>query len=93
METDLKKTLLEKLNGFLIGDITKQEVYEWAQNIVVGPEYEKICNKNKLVGEAIQALFELHHEGEEIKFDPSRDELIYYKECLEGKRKFKNLNK
>lgn len=73
------------LERYLAGQINKKDIYKWALDIVVSRTFDKLQKSDKLLADTIQALFELHHEGEEEKFDPTIKELEYYKNCLEGK--------
>lgn len=87
MKTITREKTLEHLKNYLEGKISKEDIYEWALKIVISKEYPFL--QDELLSETIQALFELHHYGEEERFDPTIEELEYYKNCLEGKIEFK----
>ena len=76
-----KKLAIAKLKGYLNNTISKKEVYKWASAIVVSSKFDNLDKSDKLLSDAIQAMFELHHE--DGKFDPSREELEKYLEALE----------
>lgn len=82
-----REEVIFKLEDYLKGKVSKAEIFSWALKIVTSPEYNNLDKKDKLLSNTIHVLFDLHHGDSEIEFDPSREELIYYKECLEGKRK------
>ena len=84
-----REEALETLNGYLSGKLSKEIIYQWALKIVISDEFDKLRVKDELLSGVIHALFDLHHEGEEEKFNPTADELEYYRNCLEGKIEFK----
>ena len=84
-----REEALEMLNEYLAGKLSKKIIHQWALNIVISDEFDKLRVKDELLSEVIHALFDLHHEGEEEKFDPTAEELEYYRNCLEGKIEFK----
>jgi hypothetical protein len=86
--TITREEALETLKNYLAGTQSKVSVHQWALNIVISSEYEKLHASDELLAETIHALFDLHHEGAETSFDPSREELEYYKKCLEGEIKY-----
>ena len=47
----------------------------------MSPEFDNLDKSNKLLSDAIQAMFELHHE--DGKFDPKREEFEEYLKALE----------
>ncbi len=78
-----REKVLAVFEGYLKGQISKENVYKWADSIIRSKEFDGL--KDKLLSEAIQALWELHHEGNEIIFDPTTEELEYYRDYLQGK--------
>ncbi|OGP79239.1 MAG: hypothetical protein A2V86_08375 [Deltaproteobacteria bacterium RBG_16_49_23] len=89
MVSATREEALEMLNGYLSGKLSKEIIYQWALKIVISDEFDKLRVKDELLSGVIHALFDLHHEGEEEKFNPTADELEYYRNCLEGKIEFK----
>ncbi|MBI5025154.1 MAG: hypothetical protein HZC12_00180 [Nitrospirae bacterium] len=83
-----REEALAILYDYLEGRITKAKVHRWALNIVVSDEFDKLRAIDELLAETVHALFDLHHQGEEERFDPTIEELEYYKNCLEGKIEF-----
>jgi len=75
-----RQVVSKKIKEYLNSELSKQDVYEWAKEIVVSSEYEKISKTDKLLGDAIQVLWELHHA--DGKFDPPRKEIAYYLRLL-----------
>lgn len=75
-----KQEILQKLNAVLESKINYKEAYEWALKIIITPEYDELCKKNKLLADAIHALFCLHDE--DPQFNTSMEELIYYRDRL-----------
>lgn len=87
--TVTREKTLEMLHDYLEGKISKEIVHQWALKIVVSNEFDKLRVEDELLSETVHALFDLHHEGGDEKFNPTIEELEYYKNCLEGKIKFK----
>ena len=82
-----KQEVLTKLNDYLCKRISKNDVYEWANKIVMSKDFDRLEKTDKLLSDAIQVLWELHHEGG--KFDPTQEELEYFQRCLEDKEKYR----
>lgn len=81
----LKEAVLQKLNNYLNNVETKEEVFKWAEQILISSKFDAIDEKDKILSEAIQVLYELHHP--DGKFDPTQEELIFYKKKLEESMK------
>ena len=79
-----REEALCRLTEFLENRLTKHEIYNWALKLVYDKRYESLDEQDKLLSDVIHALFCLHHEGNEIQFDPSRTELLRYKKLLEA---------
>ncbi len=84
---------LNVLVSYLDGKTARDVVHKWALNIVITKEFDKLISADQLLTEVIHALFDLHHEGDDERFNPTIEELEYYKNCLEGKIEFNKKNK
>ena len=80
-----REETLRVLRNYLEGRLDRETVNNWADDIVNSEEYDKIATTDKLLADTIQTMWELHHEGEDERFNPGMEEFEYYRNCLEGK--------
>lgn len=77
------------LTNLLDNKISESQVYEWALAYAVSGEFETIVSDDPLLREVIQVLMDMSNQG--AAFVPTKDDLIYYKKCLEGEADFEPL--
>lgn len=77
----LRRVAYERLDSYINGLAKKEDIFKWAKEIVISQNFEQICEQDKLLGDIIQVLFELHHK--DGRFDPSIELFSKYKEKLE----------
>ncbi|MCB9771486.1 MAG: hypothetical protein H6754_02925 [Candidatus Omnitrophica bacterium] len=81
-----RELIISKLVGFLTGEISKTEIYEWSLFVAVSRDYEELINNNPLNEKIFQFLIEINkprNSSASIKII-----LQYFLECLEGKKVF-----
>jgi hypothetical protein len=77
MSGDLRKETIKRIEGFLVGKVSKAEAVRWAVKILG----DRTFSTDELVLEdAITALAGLHDEDE--RFDTAREDLLHFKNCL-----------
>ena len=81
-----RKITLVKLKGFLTGEISKTEIYEWALFVAVSRDYEELIKSDPLAEQIIQFLVEINNER--ARSLPTQKVLGYYVDCLEGSKSF-----
>ncbi len=81
-----KKSIQAKLTGFLTGEISKSEIYEWALSVAVSSDYEKLLKDDKLIEQIFQFLIDI--EKPKLTSVPTKKVLEYFIHCLEGKNTF-----
>lgn len=64
--TVTREEVVQKIDKYLKGEISKKEICDWATDIMMKTKNGELESD---IGEAITELFGLHHEGEEEKFD------------------------
>ncbi len=74
------------LRLFLTEGVPQERMYEWALAQAVSKEYEQLTIGDPLIKEVIQAILEMNHA--DLEHVPTRDDLIYYLQCLEGTKDF-----
>lgn len=80
------KQVLSKLVGFLTGEISKAEIYQWALSIVVSSEYENLIKQDKLVEQIFQFLIDIEKPKHELA--PTKKVLEYFVKCLKAEKIF-----
>ena len=81
-----RELIISKLVGFLTGEISKTEIYEWSLFVAVSRDYEELVKDNPLNEKIFQFLIEINkprNSSVSIK-----QILQYFLECLEGKKAF-----
>ncbi len=78
-----KKDVVEKINDYLEGRVTKAETAAWAIKKLTE---ECFHVEDVLIEDTITALSLLHDEDE--RFDTAKEDLIFYKDCLLGKKSY-----
>jgi adenosylhomocysteine nucleosidase len=86
MLTETRAKAISMLEDYLEGRISREVVHKWALDFVISKEWDELITKDKLLSDVIHALFDLHHEGDEEEFNPSRAELEHYRNRLQGKK-------
>lgn len=76
-----RSDVVNKIEEYIDNKIKREDIASWALKIVITKEYENIKKNDKLLSEAIHALFDLHHE-DGSQFNPSIEELKIYKDKL-----------
>lgn len=81
-----RKLLLIKLIGFLTGEISKTEIYEWALSVAVSRDYEELIKNDKLSEKIIQFLLDV----DKVRSNPLPIKKIveYLIACLEERKPF-----
>lgn len=74
---DYRKAVAEKIDGYLTGELTAEDVSSWAEQIVISEHIERFPRE---LTSAIHALFDLHDK--DAKWMPGHEELRRYKEQL-----------
>lgn len=77
-----RQAVLEKLDGFLKGEISAEKIYEWALFIAVSSEYEQLVQKDPVISTTIQALISLNHTNK--KQATRLEDLKLFRQCLAG---------
>jgi len=72
------KILIEKIDEYIAGTLTAEDLSRWAQDIITSNDHEAFSPK---IRETIHALFDLHDIGE--SWCPAKEELLQYKQLLE----------
>ncbi len=81
-----RKLIIDKLMGFVVGEISKAEIYEWALFVVVSRDYEELVKDNKLTQEIFQFLIDIDKpRPTSVSINKV---LEYFIQCLEGKKEF-----
>ncbi|MCC6758973.1 MAG: hypothetical protein IT395_05055 [Candidatus Omnitrophica bacterium] len=81
-----RKLLLVKLIGFLTGEISKNEIYEWALFVAVSRDYEELVKNDKLSEQIMQFLIDVNKPRTTTA--PTQKILEYFIACLEDKKQF-----
>ncbi len=81
-----RKLVLTKLVGFLTGEISQTEIYEWALFVVVSSDYETIAKNDRLTEQIFQFLIDIDKVRETPA--PTKKVLEYFIQCLENQREF-----
>jgi hypothetical protein len=74
---DYNKLIIEKIDAYLAGNITYDEVSSWAEEMLCQEHFE---TQPKAIVESVHALFDLHDKDEQ--WSPTREELLSYRERL-----------
>ncbi|MEW6686354.1 MAG: hypothetical protein AB1393_09155 [Candidatus Edwardsbacteria bacterium] len=78
-----KQEVIQKINAYLEGLLSKEEVSTWAISVLT----KQVFNVDEmLLEDAITALAGLHDEDE--RWDTAEEDLLFFKQCLEGKRPY-----
>ncbi|MCB9757551.1 MAG: hypothetical protein H6753_03895 [Candidatus Omnitrophica bacterium] len=85
-----RKLIITKLNGFLTGEISASEIYEWTLFVAVASDYENLIKNDKLVEQIFQFLMDITKPRSSLVSD--KKVLEYFIQCLEDKRKFSQEN-
>jgi hypothetical protein len=78
-----KKEVVEKINDYLKGKVSKGEASAWAIKKLTE---ECFHVEDTLIEDAITALSLLHDEDE--RFDTAQEDLIFFKDCLLGEKSY-----
>jgi len=78
-----KKLVIEKIDAYLQGKLTKKEISQWAIETL---RKECFTTDELLVEDTITALSLLHDGGE--RFDTAKEDLVFYRDCLQGKKPY-----
>jgi hypothetical protein len=81
-----RKLLLVKLLGFLTGEISKTEIYEWALFVAVSRDYEELIKNDKLSEYIIQFMIDV--DKPRTTTTPTKKIVEYFIACLEDKKQF-----
>lgn len=81
-----RKMLLTKLTGFSIGELSKQEIYEWALNVAVSSDFENLTKSDGLVEQIFQYLLNIN-KPRQTAVD-SKKILAYFIDCLESRKTY-----
>lgn len=81
-----RKLLLVKLIGFLTGEISKNEIYEWALFVAVSRDYEELIKNDKLAEQIMQFLIDVNKPRTTAA--PTQKIIEYFIACLEDKKQF-----
>jgi len=84
-----REIIIEKIKDLLDNRVSQDKVYEWILAIMVTEEYESAVQNDQLLKDSAQALIDINHEG--AKNIPTREDLKYLKDCLEGKTIYESL--
>jgi hypothetical protein len=77
MKTDLRAIIVQKLDEYLSGKITANEVSSWAEQVVISKEFRSLSEEEV---EAIHALFDLHDQ--KGTWVPTPMDLRHYRDLL-----------
>jgi|Deesub1362B_J571_1020462.scaffolds.fasta_scaffold11389_1 hypothetical protein len=77
MKEDLRGEIIQKIEEFLEGKISKKEASQWAVKALTKRNFS---SNELLLEDALTALAGLHDEDE--RFDTARQDLLYYRNCL-----------
>lgn len=78
--------IIAKLNGFLTGEISASEIYEWTLFVAVSNDYENLIKNDKLVEQIFQFLMDITKPRSSLVSD--KKVLEYFIQCLEDKKIF-----
>ncbi|MEW5767601.1 MAG: hypothetical protein AB1797_08260 [bacterium] len=79
----LKEAVVNQIDGYLEGKVSKKEASSWAIRVIT----ERCFGVDEiLLEDAVTALAGLHDDNE--RWDVSKEDMIFFKECLEGKRPY-----
>ncbi len=87
MPLSRSETLLA-ITNLLEEKISQAKIYEWALAQAVAKDYDVVVKDDPLLGETIQVLIDMNHQQGYV---PTREDLQYYKDCLEGNADFEPL--
>ena len=77
-----RQILLKRIQAYLKGSVTKDQLYQWALAAAVSDEYEDFKNKDVLITQTVQVLIDIN------KGDKNPEEfnkkLVYHQKCLAG---------
>lgn len=80
MSKELTEELIERIENYLAGRSTGQEIAAWAVGVLTRRTFSA---SEKLMEDALTALAGLHDGNE--RFDTAREDLIYFRDCLLAK--------
>lgn len=78
-----KKMLIEKIDTYLQGKLTKREISQWA---IQSLQKECFSTEEMLIEDTLTTLSLFHDEDE--RFDTAKEDLIFYRDCLLGKKSY-----
>lgn len=78
-----KQEVIKYIDGYLKGKLSKKQVSQWA---IQSLKRECFSTEEMLIEDAITALSLLHDEDE--RFDVAKKDLLFWKDCLSGKRPY-----
>jgi len=78
-----KSEIIRVIESYLKGALSKREASSWAVEVLTK---EAFTLDQILLEDAVTALAGLHDEDE--RWDTAEEDLIFFKECLEGKRPY-----
>jgi len=81
-----RKLLFVKLIGFQTGEISKNEIYEWALFVAVSSDYEELIKNDKLAEQIMQFLIDI--DKPRTSTTPTKTIVDYFLSCLEEKKQF-----
>ncbi len=81
-----RKLIIAKLSGFLTGEISASEIYEWTLFVAVSRDYENLIKNDSLVEQIFQFLMDITKPRSSLA--PDKKVLEYFIQCLEDKRRF-----
>ena len=84
VDSELKRTILEKINCYLEDMTSGKAISEWALSMLRDRNF---TNNEALIEDALIALATLHDQDN--RFDTARQDLEQFRDCLLGKRRYR----
>ena len=84
--SDERKLIIVKLNGFITGEISGTEIYEWVLSVAVTTDYEKLIKNDKLLEQVFQFLMDINKSKSSVV--PTKKVVEYFIQCLEDQKEF-----
>ncbi len=86
MEDFRREDVIEKLDAYLQGEISRDEMYQWALAAAVSDGYAEAAKEDFLLGRAIQDMIDCGHPDKSEAH--ARRVLGYHLRCLTGQKDF-----
>ncbi|MEW5895400.1 MAG: hypothetical protein AB1650_06560 [Candidatus Omnitrophota bacterium] len=83
-----REAIIQKINDLMQRSLTAQQVYEWALSAALTADFEDFSEKDAVGSKAIKMLVDIN-EDRKVS-DHELKVLEYYRQCLGGKREFRD---